>query len=306
MICPQPDEGGEHELRAQDRLKTFPCLHSRPRPFRLTEIIEDTEGEMKPLKLYWSSGLKQGRKNFGDWLSPLLVRELSGREVIHTPPNRCDLVAIGSLLQRVKHHWWNRRLTIWGTGFIAAGPQVPAHHEYHALRGQASAAMIRGLSVPALGDPGLLAAWLLPNSAVLPKSHAIGLVPHYKDQPHPGVQRLQELIPQARLIDVLAEPLEVLRAIAGCEFILSSSLHGLIVADAFGLPNAWFEFSSAVRGARFKFRDYYSAFGIREPQPLTLENFNPADIERLAMSYRREALPELQQGLVSSFPFPAS
>lgn len=261
---------------------------------------------MKPLKLYWSSSLKQGRKNFGDWLSPCLVRELSGREVVHTPPNGCDLVAIGSLLQRVKHHWWNRRLHIWGTGFIAAGPQVTAYHEYHALRGQSSAAMIRGLPRPSLGDPGLLAACLLPDHASLPKRHALGLVPHYKDQRHPAVQRLQELIPQARLIDVLAEPLEVLRAIAGCEFILSSSLHGLIVADAFGLPNAWFEFSSAVRGARFKFRDYYSAFGIMEPQPLTLENFDPADIEWLAASYRREALAELQRGLLSSFPFPAS
>lgn len=55
-------------------------------------------------------------------------------------------------------------------------------------------------------------------------------------------------------------PISVLHDIARCEYILSSSLHGLVVADALGIPNAWILLSDKVHGNGFKFRDYHSAF----------------------------------------------
>ena len=53
--------------------------------------------------------------------------------------------------------------------------------------------------------------------------------------------------------------------IAQSEMILSSSLHGLIIADAFRIPNKRIYFTEAPLGSGIKFDDYYSAYGVMAP-----------------------------------------
>ncbi len=256
--------------------------------------------EPTPLKLYWS----HGKPNFGDWLSPALCRLLSGREAVHTMPNECDLVAVGSILHRVKHRWFNRRVHVWGTGFMKEEPAIPCRHHYHAVRGWHTARLIRG-EINTVGDPGLLADRLLPEFAAIVKTSPLGLIPHYTERDDPRIKALAAQIPGAVVLDVFAEPVELLRRAAACEFILSSSLHGLIVADSFRIPNAWISLSDAVRGAGFKFADYYSAFGINDPQPLDLGGgLSRRRLEELAKDYARPGLDEVKRRLLDAFPFP--
>ncbi len=59
--------------------------------------------------------------------------------------------------------------------------------------------------------------------------------------------------------------------ILSCEIILSSSLHGLIVADAYNTPSSWIKFSNKVYGNGFKFRDYYASIGYEEDPILDIE-----------------------------------
>jgi pyruvyltransferase len=44
-----------------------------------------------------------------------------------------------------------------------------------------------------------------------------------------------------------------------CEKIISSSLHGLIISDAYGIPNARVNVSNKLFGGDFKFIDYYKS-----------------------------------------------
>jgi hypothetical protein len=257
------------------------------------------------LRLYWSSSLKAGRKNFGDWLSPLLCQHLSGREVIHTPPNQCDLVAIGSILQRVKHHFWNRRIHVWGTGFIAEQEPVKARHHYHAVRGKETARLVKGIEVEAFGDPGLLVDLLLPNHKDITKRYKVGIIPHYKDQTNPAVKSIVESLGNVKVLDVFSETYQLLHQIASCESILSSSMHGLIAADAFNIPNAWIKLSDSVRGEDFKFRDYYSVFDI-DPVPLSPMDIDPDIIKKLINEYRRDNISQIKQSLLDAFPYPLS
>ena len=256
---------------------------------------------MNSLKLHWASG----KKNFGDWLSPALCEVLSGRPIIHAEPNRCDLIAVGSILGRVKQPWFGRRIHVWGTGYIEPQPVVSGKHFYHALRGHKTGALLRNVEVEAYGDPGLLCDLLLPDYGHVGKEYRLGLVPHYQDLEHPAVRQFIDRQPRTTLLHVFSETREFLRKLASCEFVISSSLHGLVAADAFGIPNVWAKLSDGVRGGDFKFHDYYSVFGLERPDQLVLDpNLKPAVIEELARTYRRPGLDEIKKRLVQSFPFP--
>ena len=128
------------------------------------------------------------------------------------------------------------------------------------------------------------------------------MVPHYKDQANPVVGGFLARQPRATFVDVLDEPVAVLRRIAQCEAILSSSLHGLAVADALAVPNAWVRLSDLVRGGDFKFHDYYSVFGI-VPTPFPFHaGTTLAELEEMVAGYQRPGLARIQADLQAAFP----
>jgi pyruvyltransferase len=259
---------------------------------------------MRPLKLYWCARLVRGRKNFGDWISPELCRALSGREVEYASANSADLVAVGSILSRVKTHFWNRRVDVWGSGLMSQKKTGRPIHRYHAVRGALTQELVGAQSVSALGDPGLLVDLLFPKFADVPKRWDIGLVPHHIDQSHPSVKAFTSKIPGARVLDILSGTQEFLSELAACRFVLSSSLHGLVAADAFGIPNTRVTITDELRGGGFKFRDYYSAFGMEMPETRVLGRVDENFIEQARQNYSRPRLKEIKQSLLRAFPFP--
>lgn len=266
---------------------------------------------MKDIKLYWCRG--KGRdnphlQNFGDYLSPLLVELLSGRKVRHAPVHRADLIAIGSVLGRerkARRFGLPRRLHIWGTGTGCENETFSGRHYYHAVRGQLTLAKIKnGPEELVLGDPGLLAPMVLSEGERRPeKRYRIGLIPHYADQHEPTVGELRKSLPGVEVIDVYGAVRSVVAEIARCDFVLSSSLHGLIVADAFGIPNQWL-FLSRGRISEYKFADYYTAFGLQNMLPVYPETIlrNGYDFEQVRSSYRRPGLDVIQKALLGAFP----
>src|SRR5690606_29993059 len=110
-------------------------------------------------------------------------------------------------------------------------------HYYHAVRGKKTLEQISSLrGLPALGDPGLLAAHWWEGRAKPAKHYRLGVIPHYVDKAHPIVSHLSKM-QGVCVIDVFADVEEVMRSIQQCDFVISSSMHGLIVSDAFGVPN---------------------------------------------------------------------
>jgi pyruvyltransferase len=92
------------------------------------------------------------------------------------------------------------------------------------------------------------------------KKYQYGIVPHKSDQ---GDTKLSSWKSRSDtlIIDIGAGIQEVIDMAAQCEKIVSSTLHGLILADSLGIPNHWVKLSSKLYGEDFKFKDYYSAFG---------------------------------------------
>lgn len=255
---------------------------------------------MKELKLYWS----RSKPNFGDAMSPMICERLAGCKVVYASRRRCDLVAQGSLLHRFRERFFHRRIHVWGTGFIEACPARHSRFYYDAVRGRHSAALIQGPTIGTFGDPGLLADVLWPELKKTAKRHRVGLMPHYEDRADPRTQTLANALRGCTVIDVFGDVTEVLRQIASCECVLSSSLHGLIVADAFGVPNAWIKLSQKIRGDDFKFRDYYSVFGLdARINALAPEQIDDKAVERIIAAHDRPELERVKQQLIEAFPF---
>ena len=129
-----------------------------------------------------------------------------------------------------------------------------------------------------LGDPGLLAGLLTEKK---PSRYKLGIIPHWSEFLQPALAPLVAMSPEILLIDPCAGAREVLDNICRCEHILSSSLHGLIVADALGIPNAWLRLNLGYEDqagmGEFKYRDYYSIFGLDQIAFLTPEEATGLD-----------------------------
>lgn len=248
----------------------------------------------KPIKLHWASS----KPNFGDYLSPLIVECVSGRKVLHSAPGEADLIAIGSILQRVKNRCWTRRTHIWGSGYIEAGKVVRSRHYIHATRGPLSANRLSS-DVGVYGDPGLLVDRLL-DGRVIAKKHRVSIIAHYQDKDSQELKQWLERYPDANVIDVFSEPLRILTDIAASHFVLSSAMHGLIAADGLGVPNERIVLTGALRGGDFKFEDYYR--GIRIDPPQNAEPHAVACFEERIASYLRPGLDDIKETLVTAFP----
>jgi len=237
---------------------------------------------MKPIKLYYA----RRHSNLGDVASPLLVEHLFGRSVVHAHFRTAELYATGSLLGKIfpnrPRHFqrlfkdFMPMVHVWGSGFMfepVEGVKPHRRTNIAALRGELSRRAVEkilGTELDtALGDPGILFDSLLEE--LPPKTHAVGIIPHYRECELPEFAALPEKIPDSRIIDVMNSDVRAtLTAIAGCEAILSSSLHGLAAAAAFNIPALHISPSEAVRGGDFKFKDFYSAFNIDAPPEMTL------------------------------------
>ena len=67
----------------------------------------------------------------------------------------------------------------------------------------------------------------------------------------------------------------VIENLCDCERIVSSSLHGLIMATAYGIPCRWAELSDNVIGDGTKFRDFFQSVHMSDQQPLNMRGCLP-------------------------------
>ncbi len=260
----------------------------------------------QPIRLFsWKGDQPTG--NFGDQLSKELIERLFAVNAVYAPIDECELVSIGSVLQEVERTVSFRRPVIWGSGFVApgenyAGPPL----DVRAVRGQLSLQRIRHLTKRhiALGDPGILTPLAFPEiTKTATPDVKVSVIPHYVDQTSDTAQELISRL-GAHHIDVMAPVSQVIQEIAASGFVISSSLHGVIVAESFGVPNAWVQFSDQVIGGRYKFDDFYSAFATkREPvSPAALMD----GIDQYVSQWRPlRNLTFVQSELMRSFPHQA-
>jgi pyruvyltransferase len=219
--------------------------------------------------------------NFGDLLGPWLVAKMTGAPVVYPHRGSSNFLSVGSIIGKA-----NPRSTVWGSGSFGTerSSALCGKSRYAAVRGPLTRSRLldSGISCPAIyGDPALLAPWYFYPE--VDKSSDIGIVIRHSE----ARWREMDLGPGIRLIDLASSDIEgTIRAIVSCSRILSSSLHGLIVADAYKIPNAWLDTSESMGGSRpnggeFKFHDYFISVG-KSRSPMKLELAGRVDQELIA------------------------
>lgn len=179
--------------------------------------------------------------NFGDELGAVILAKL-GYKVRRVALAKADVVLIGTILDMAEKQ--NPNVVVLGAG---SGYTHEAEHNFTALavRGKLTAETLNVDTV--LGDLGLLASRLWPKQS---EKYNIGVVRHYVDQ---------DDYPFADIVIDATEPPEtVIAKISSCRVILSSSLHGLIVADSYGIPAMRIGRDDVITG-NWKWLDYKSA-----------------------------------------------
>lgn len=225
----------------------------------------------KPIRLFYSRR-RNGETNFGDDISPILVSRITGRPVTHARVSQCDYTAIGSIIEMIAERRMKRILhgrfspiRVWGSGCLRSGNDISRiYFRALALRGEQTRLRLGYGKDLAIGDPGLLLGRLHRPAAA--KRYKWGITAHYTDSDSPRIQRILERTANAVLIPLNIDPLETLRMIGECEHIASSSLHGLVTADTFGIPNWRVALESKLDGGDYKFDDYASAIGRKPPR----------------------------------------
>jgi len=223
----------------------------------------------KPIVVCWPTKEPVVR-NWGDKLNPALVRLLSGREPINredAPKGSAAHWVIGSGLT-----WARSKDTVWGNGvIIQCEPDRIRQPRICAVRGPLSRSLLlaAGRDCPEVyGDPALLMP-LFYNPEVTP-SYDVGLIQHCREI---GEEPLPLLPPglTVRVIDITGGIEEVIDAILSCRRILSSSLHGIIAAHAYGVPATWLKLSERPLGDGIKFKDYWASMGRDHVEPIQVK-----------------------------------
>ena len=273
-------------------------------------------------------------RNFGDALSSFLVEYLSGKATTRKEFDTAEMSAVGSVLGKFflvscRENVNEAPLKVWGTGML--DDRAPEGNvckkrglEVLAVRGKETLGYLRKYGyvskslTPAMGDPGLFYPDMIAGCRAKKKIYDLALVPHHMDIAAGRLlsEKLLSYGISVRFVDVTTcDPSLCVLEIASSRKVLSSSLHGLVVADALGIPNRRLLFDGYEQDmarqygqSNFKFRDYYSAFDLDMPEPLTECMADRAGADVLALINNDDCVPcekvdECRRALIDAFPY---
>jgi pyruvyltransferase len=199
--------------------------------------------------------------NFGDLLNKDLIYQMTGFVPELVPANQTlekdNYLIIGSTLQ-----YCDSNSIIWGAGLLSNEEKIQVKpKKILAVRGPLTREELikQDINCPEIyGDPALL----LPKyyNPKIEKKYKLGVIPHWGDVIKYNNDYLNlKNDPEVCFIAPDLTTYEFIDSILSCEKIISSSLHGIICADAYGISSVQVSFGNPIY--QFKFDDYYLSVG---------------------------------------------
>lgn len=199
------------------------------------------------LPLFWWQPAN-GTTNFGDELSHVIVERILHRRVMEAREPAPKLLAVGSIL-----HFADNGDCVWGSGINGKHLKKSDYRfeqlDVRSVRGPLTRAFLLSLGVKTpekYGDPALLMSLLFPEFKPVGVRDYI-IIPHISEE---------NLF--CNVENVVSPSLpwhEVVQSIVESKFVISGSLHGIIVAESYGIPARLLYNNSSE--PLFKYIDYY-------------------------------------------------
>lgn len=261
---------------------------------------------------HWS-----GKKNAGDYLTKYILEHLYDEDIVSVSED-ADIAMCGSILTLPAIE---NAKNIIGCGYINDQPLRNRDKKaYRCVRGKLTKERV----VKELGlndyesdclltsEPGLLISKLYKKKYNKPK-YEYGIVCHYVD--HKEIVSRYGKRKDVKIITMGTNDIEsVVDSILQCKLILSSSLHGLVFAHAYGVPAYHIAMGKLVDSPsieHFKFKDYYSNFSSVDYKSFLVRDYNIPFIEvKVFDSKNREkyvpsekSVRELQNRVMKALPY---
>lgn len=264
-------------------------------------LLNNIVGSRGTINLKWWKG--KDFTNLGDELNPYVVSFVSNKQVEYVEDiKNTDILGIGSILE-----WPPKRervYEVWGSGTLA--PQVLDESKYkvNLLRGPLTQSLLPSLNeVIPYGDPGILCTKIWPMQRT--SKYDWGVIIHHSQYKLEWVQKLISSTKNVLFIDLKNPDLkQIMQQINSCKHIASTSLHGLIIADSYKIPNVWLWDNNLHKGGQWKFFDYFSGAG-RD----YVDNFNPqlySNLSRIKLKSSQfqyfSKLDSVYDRVINSFP----
>jgi pyruvyltransferase len=246
---------------------------------------------------WWSMKRMDGTENLGDWLSKVIcdymleMRNISPDKKVNGTKH---LYAVGSVLG-----FGYKDGTVWGSGIIKEN--LPENNlkrlrsiklDIRCVRGPESRRVLQkeGFICPEVyGDPAVLLPLFYKPEGIT-KKRKYSLILHYSSG------NREKVDPSISIAILTKDYKTFVDRMLESELIIASSLHGVILAEAYGVPaillNDYDKFDV------FKYRDYYLS--------TNRDSFNVAASIEEALKMTPAELPDLtnmQEGLIASFPY---
>ena len=214
--------------------------------------------------------------------------------------NNKNYLLIGSIL---KDKFIDDKTIIWGSGMLKYELLTKKPYKVCAVRGPKTRKVLlkSGIKCPEIyGDPALLLPYYY--YPYILKKYKLGIIPHHT---HINSELLNNFKnnKHIKIIDFTNYKnwANVIKDIVSCEFIVSEGLHGLILSDAYKIPNYYISFGDIDQ--KYKYKDYFISIGRSYYKPFEITNETTyEDLLNLKSKYNNTFTLKLKN-LVKACPF---
>lgn len=241
--------------------------------------------------------------NWGDDINFFFLSKIFDANINKSVKSDTENYAIiGSI---INDNFINHNTIIWGAGIMADNILKEKPKKVCAVRGPVTRECLikQGIDCPEIyGDPALLLPYFYNPKTT--KKYKIGIVPHWSSINSPLTKNFIK-DKRVHLINLMnyGDWHSVIDEVLSCEYIISESLHGLILAEAYGIPNLWVDIT--LNGSQDdKYHDFFLSLQADREKPIKIDESFTVESAFNEMRFYKKGVMVNLSALLEACPIP--